>query len=57
MTKKNYIASSFIAGLFAAFLWLPFDNMKVKIQKQKPGADGKLPYKGLIDWFVKTFKR
>ena len=56
-TKKNFILSSFIAGLFASFLWLPFDNMKVKIQKQKPGADGKLPYKNLIDWFAKSAKK
>lgn len=46
-----------MAGLFASLLWLPFDNMKVKIQKQKPGPDGKLMYNGLLDWFVKSAKR
>jgi len=46
-TKKNFIISSFIAGICGAFLCLPFDNMKVKIQK---GAkSGGVQYKGLID--------
>ena len=56
-SRKNYLLSSAVAGLGAAFCCLPFDNAKVKIQKMKPGADGKMPYKGLIDCLAKTVKR
>lgn len=49
-TKTNYIVSSFIAGICASILCLPFDNMKVKIQKGAKG--GAVQYKGLIDCFV-----
>jgi solute carrier family 25 oxoglutarate transporter 11 len=52
----TYISSSFVAGFLAAFLGLPPDNMKTKIQKMKPGADGKLPYKGFFDCARKTFR-
>lgn len=53
----TYIASSFIAGFLAAFLGLPCDNMKTKIQKMKAGADGKMPYSGLFDCLSKTCKK
>ena len=52
----TYISSSFVAGFLAAFLGLPPDNMKTKIQKMKPGADGKLPYSGFFDCVRKTFR-
>lgn len=52
----TYISSSFVAGFLAAFLGLPPDNMKTKIQKMKPGADGKMPYRGLFDCARKTFR-
>ena len=52
----TYISSSFVAGLLAAFLGLPPDNMKTKIQKMKPGADGKMPYSGFFDCVRKTFR-
>lgn len=52
----TYISSSFVAGLFAAFLALPPDNMKTKIQKMKPGPDGKLPYSGFFDCVGKTLR-
>lgn len=51
-----YIGSSFVAGFLAAFLCLPFDNTKTKIQKMRKGADGKFPYKGFIDCMLKTAK-
>ena len=54
--RITYISSSFVAGLFTAFLTLPPDNMKTKIQKMKPGADGKLPYSGFMDCAGKTLK-
>ena len=56
-TYYNYILSSAIAGLGASICCLPFDNAKVKLQKQTPGADGKLPYKNLIDCMGKTLKK
>lgn len=52
----TYISSSFVAGFLAAFLGLPFDNMKTKIQKMKPDRDGKLPYKGLLNCARKTLR-
>ncbi len=56
-TNKNYILSSAIAGFGASVCCLPFDNAKVKLQKQTPGPDGKLPYKGLFDCMGQTFRK
>ena len=36
-------------GFFAAFLSLPFDLLKSRLQDVKPDATGKLPYTGLVD--------
>ena len=33
---------------------LPFDFVKTRIQKQRPDANGNVPYKGTIDCFVKV---
>lgn len=55
--NTNYIISSGIAGFGASICCLPFDNAKVKLQKQVKGPDGKLPYKGLIDCMAKCFKK
>lgn len=52
----TYITSSFIAGFLAAFLGLPPDNLKTKMQKMKAGPDGKLPYTGFFDCVKKTVK-
>lgn len=52
--KLNSIISSCISGFFAAFLCLPFDNIKTKLQKMKALPDGTLPYKGVFDCLVKT---
>jgi len=40
--------SSFIAGLTAACVTLPFDLIKTRIQQMRPDANGQLPYKGII---------
>eukprot|EP00826_Nyctotherus_ovalis_P049158 TRINITY_DN5889_c0_g1_i3.p1 TRINITY_DN5889_c0_g1~~TRINITY_DN5889_c0_g1_i3.p1 ORF type:complete len:302 (+),score=70.40 TRINITY_DN5889_c0_g1_i3:137-1042(+) len=56
-TRKNYMLSSIVAGASAAVCCLPFDNAKVKMQKMKPGPDGKMPYKGLLDCFMKTIRK
>ncbi len=53
---KTCIASSFVAGFLAAFMCLPFDNVKTKMQKMKRGTDGKLPYSGFFDCFAKSIK-
>lgn len=53
----TYIASSFLAGILCAFLGLPPDNMKTKIQKMKPGPDGKMPYKSFFDCMMKTLRK
>jgi solute carrier family 25 oxoglutarate transporter 11 len=47
-TKTRLIAAS-AAGLMASFCSLPFDNVKTKLQKMKPGLHGELPYKGIGD--------
>jgi len=51
------ISASMVAGFFASFFSLPFDFVKTRIQKQKAGADGKLPYNGSIDCVVKVLKQ
>eukprot|EP00831_Metopus_contortus_P010287 TRINITY_DN13_c0_g1_i3.p1 TRINITY_DN13_c0_g1~~TRINITY_DN13_c0_g1_i3.p1 ORF type:complete len:310 (+),score=45.87 TRINITY_DN13_c0_g1_i3:168-1097(+) len=55
-TYKTFIASSFIAGLLASWMCLPFDNVKTKVQKMKKGPDGKYPYNGLVDCAMKSIK-
>lgn len=58
---KNDMKTRLIAvsgcGVICSVVSLPFDNVKTKLQKQKAGADGVLPYKGLIDCFAKSIKR
>ena len=46
--------SSMISAVATAVISLPFDNVKTKIQKMKAGPDGKLPYSGVPDCFVKS---
>ncbi|KFM23594.1 Putative mitochondrial 2-oxoglutarate/malate carrier protein [Auxenochlorella protothecoides] len=45
-----------IAGFFASACSLPFDYVKTQLQKQKPDANGKLPYSGAADCALKTLK-
>ena len=47
-------SASMIAGFFAAACSLPFDFVKTRIQKMKPDAQGKVPYAGFVDCFVKV---
>jgi len=56
-TRTNYLLASAVSGFCGSFCSLPFDNAKVKMQKMKPGADGKMPYSGLFDCIAKTAKR
>lgn len=48
------ITSSLLASLIGSFSSLPIDNAKTKLQKMKPDANGKLPYKGIVDCIAKT---
>lgn len=50
------ITSSFVAGILASVLSLPFDNAKTKIQKMKPGPDGKMPYTGFFNCLGRSVK-
>ena len=54
---KTKIYSSLMAGVVCSLFSLPFDNAKTKLQKMVKNPDGSLPYKNLLDAFVKTAKR
>ena len=56
-TMKTNLAASACAGFLAAFLSLPFDNMKTKLQRMKKLPDGSWPYKGMIDCGLKTIAK
>ena len=49
-----WFMSSFISGSIAAFMSLPFDNVKTKMQKMTKNPDGTFPYKSFVDCAVKT---
>lgn len=54
--KLQTLTASAIAGFFASFFSLPFDFVKTRLQKQQPGPDGKVPYRGMIHCFGKVAK-
>lgn len=56
-TVSTRLIASAIAGFLSSFCSLPFDNIKTKLQKMKPNAEGVLPYKGIADCFSKTVAR
>lgn len=51
----TFLASA-ISGFFAVTFSLPFDFVKTRIQKQRAGPDGKVPYSGTLDCFKKVLK-
>ena len=55
--RKRTYAASFLSGICATVLSLPFDNIKTKLQKMKKKPDGTYPYKGLVDCFSKTVRQ
>ncbi|KAI9733932.1 MAG: putative mitochondrial 2-oxoglutarate/malate carrier protein [Cirrosporium novae-zelandiae] len=55
-TQTTTLTASAIAGFFASFFSLPFDFVKTRLQKQHPGPDGKLPYRGMVHTFGKVTK-
>lgn len=58
-TSKNkiLIGAACLSSVATSVGSLPFDNIKTKIQKQKAGPDGVLPYRGIPDCFTKTVAR
>ena len=54
---KIQFGSSMIAAVATAIGSLPFDNLKTKLQKQKAGPDGKMPYAGVPDCLKKSIAR
>lgn len=51
------INASMLSAFCTAFFSLPFDNIKTKMQKQKPMADGTMPYKSMPDCFQKSMAK
>jgi solute carrier family 25 oxoglutarate transporter 11 len=56
-TKEIRLLASGISGALASLLGLPFNNVKMKLQKMKSNASGDLRYKGIFDCFKKSIKR
>lgn len=54
--QNQRLAASAGAGFLAAFMSLPFDNAKTKMQKMVK-VDGQYPYKNICDCMAKTMKQ
>eukprot|EP00656_Telonema_subtile_P002503 TRINITY_DN11113_c0_g1_i1.p2 TRINITY_DN11113_c0_g1~~TRINITY_DN11113_c0_g1_i1.p2 ORF type:complete len:222 (+),score=63.40 TRINITY_DN11113_c0_g1_i1:181-846(+) len=52
--QANRFLCGFLSGWCAATAALPFDYIKTQLQKQTPGADGKMPYSGILDCAKKS---
>lgn len=52
--QTTVLTASAISGFLSSFVSLPFDNIKTKMQKQKPLPDGTLPYKSFLDCIKKS---
>ncbi|KAI1029468.1 hypothetical protein LB504_010813 [Fusarium proliferatum] len=48
------LAASAIAGFLSAVVGIPFDFVKTRLQRQKPGPDGRLVYNSMVDCFRKV---
>lgn len=51
------LSASACAGFLAAFLSLPFDNIKTKLQRMKKQPDGTYPYRGMMNCAMKTIAK
>ena len=49
--------ASMMSAFCTAFFSLPFDNIKTKMQKQKPNAAGELAYKSMPDCIAKSIAK
>lgn len=47
--KTVVLSSSAVAGFFAAFLSLPADFVKTRLQRMQALPDGSMPYRGFLD--------
>jgi solute carrier family 25 oxoglutarate transporter 11 len=56
-TKAANLGASACAGFLAAFMSLPFDNVKTKLQRMKKLPDGTWPYRGMMDCAMKTIAK
>lgn len=56
-TLEIRLKSSAASGVVLSLVSLPFDNVKTKLQKMMPNAEGVNPYKGIVDCFKKSIKR
>jgi len=56
-TQANRFVCAILSGWVASTVSLPCDFIKTRMQKQRPDADGKLPYRGFFDAFVKVAKK
>lgn len=52
--QLNTIVAGGLSGWTAATVSLPFDFVKTRLQEQKAGPDGKLPYKNFMDCCTKV---
>jgi|UniRef100_A0A7S4LEC9 solute carrier family 25 oxoglutarate transporter 11 len=52
-----HLSSSVSAGFLYSLASLPFDTTKTRMQNQKPGADGKLPYTGTFQTMTSIIKQ
>merc|ERR1719181_409586 len=48
-----FVSSAFASGLIYCTASLPLDITKTRIQNMVPDADGKMPYRGMIDALMK----
>lgn len=55
-SKLTKCIASAMSGVIAACVSLPPDNIKTKMMKMKPDANGVLPYSGFLDCMVKSVK-
>jgi len=51
-----HFTASMIAAAVASLVSNPIDVAKTRLQSMTPGPDGKFPYNGLLDCFLKTVK-
>lgn len=52
-----HVTSALGAGFCAVCVGSPFDVVKTRIMNAKPNAEGKVPYKSMLDAFVKIFQQ
>jgi solute carrier family 25 oxoglutarate transporter 11 len=56
LAKKANFSASAVAGFFAAFLSLPADFTKTRLQRMQPLPSGEMPYKSFLDCGAKVLR-